>query len=75
MFLRVHIVGWSITTFILYNLVLWLLISTNQIARFQEFSLSTLHTKGQSLKGCRNLKCLHDNTFLPRRQTLGGSLG
>jgi hypothetical protein len=50
-------------------------IPTNQIARNQEFSLSTLHTRGQSPKVVALQNAYMGNTFLPRRRTLEGSLG
>jgi hypothetical protein len=50
-------------------------ISTNQVARKQEFGLSTLHTRGQSPKARRSPKCLYGRIFWPRWWTLEGSLG
>ena len=60
---------------------LWLkverpLISINRIARNQSIGLLTLLLKGESLKfkSYCSSKCLLRYTFLPRRQTLEGSL-
>ena len=50
-------------------------IFTNHIVRNQEFSLLTLHTRGQSPKVVA-LQNVHMAVFfLPRRRTLKGSLG
>jgi len=71
---------WFIIWRLLGPLTLWSnveksTISTNQIAKNQEFNLSTLHTKGQSPK----VIVLHSinfwDEFWPKRQTFEGSLG